>query len=487
MKPVCDKEKKCYSLSIFRRRLTLLFAIICNLSDAFSSSKPQLRRLHAQNQYFLFHSSTSYQHILHSEHERNISGLEDSSARNRSKTTASKTPIRAPTRGKGGQKQTESIRSKKVSRNQRKPILNAKSETARRRLALTDNSVNGVKESSKSTTITSQDQYKLPIANIARNDKRTKKDAEPKLHRPSSHAVFQRFEMTQHDILSKEIEFELGSKISKAKKMRDLMQLLIDEKKFQSFEERCNNIYDETNFRNQDDEWDENITIYDSATLNDSETSEVDFLMSGVLDSDSPDEFSNVMAMDEFDISILKRTSQQLSKNMLVQDASKLSILQIKSDMNLLSEEEIIQQLELPGGKKQLTKLLLEGSKARDYLMRSNIRLVVNISKKWMNRNYAAFNSDGATLTDLYNGGWDRPTLDEVTQEGVIGLARAVDKYDFKKGLRFSTYATHWITSYVRQCFQRASTGCLYVPSQLHDIKVISYDALKKICFNNYG
>ena len=53
----------------------------------------------------------------------------------------------------------------------------------------------------------------------------------------------------------------------------------------------------------------------------------------------------------------------------------------------------------------------------------------------------------------------------------MLGLARAVNKYDPERGLRFSTYATHWITSYVRVCFQRAVTGCLRVPSQLHDIK----------------
>jgi hypothetical protein len=71
----------------------------------------------------------------------------------------------------------------------------------------------------------------------------------------------------------------------------------------------------------------------------------------------------------------------------------------------------------------------------------------------------------------MYDGSWDRPSLDEAVQEGMLGLARAVDKYDPERGLRFSTYATHWITSYVRTCFQRAVTGCLRVPSQLHEIK----------------
>ena len=79
----------------------------------------------------------------------------------------------------------------------------------------------------------------------------------------------------------------------------------------------------------------------------------------------------------------------------------------------------------------------------------------------------------------LYNGGWDKPSLDEVIQEGVLGLARAVDKFDPDRGLRFSTYSTHWITSYVRQCLQDASTGCLKVPAQLHEIKVRAVEMLK--------
>jgi RNA polymerase sigma factor (sigma-70 family) len=152
----------------------------------------------------------------------------------------------------------------------------------------------------------------------------------------------------------------------------------------------------------------------------------------------------------------------------------------MESDLRLLEEEEIVRCLQLSGGKEQLGRILLAGAEARDVLMRSNIRLVISISKKWMNRNYAAFNSEGAKLTDLYRGGWDRPTLDEVIQEGVLGLARAVDKYDFTRGLRFSTYATHWITSYVRQSFQRASTGCLHVPAQLHDIKLQYRNVVKR-------
>lgn len=140
----------------------------------------------------------------------------------------------------------------------------------------------------------------------------------------------------------------------------------------------------------------------------------------------------------------------------------------------LHENDDIINKLNISGGKSELISTLLNGSVAREVLMRQNVKLVMSIAKSWM-RNSVVSNSGGgypsSTLTQLYEGSWDKPSLDEAVQEGIIGLARAVDKYDPNVGVRFSTYATYWITSYVRNCFQRALTGCLRVPSQLHDIK----------------
>jgi RNA polymerase primary sigma factor len=83
---------------------------------------------------------------------------------------------------------------------------------------------------------------------------------------------------------------------------------------------------------------------------------------------------------------------------------------------------------------RELAKRILAGDEeARSILARSNLRLVVSIAKKYVNR------SPDLTLLDLI-------------QEGNLGLFKAVDKFDHSKGFKFSTYATWWI----RQAITRA-------------------------------
>ena len=111
-----------------------------------------------------------------------------------------------------------------------------------------------------------------------------------------------------------------------------------------------------------------------------------------------------------------------LDKNTNVKD--------ITNHLNESNYEDKINPFELVF-KRHFDKLITDGNNAQLHLAEANLRLVVSVAKKYIGR--------GMSLLDLI-------------QEGNIGLIRAVEKFDYRKGYKFSTYATWWI----RQAITRA-------------------------------
>lgn len=123
----------------------------------------------------------------------------------------------------------------------------------------------------------------------------------------------------------------------------------------------------------------------------------------------------------EFDYKIHDNEKPVIRKNRLKTGTAVVTTDSVKMYLNEISKTRLLTASE----EVQLAKRIEKGDKAaKDRLIQSNLRLVVSIARKFIGR--------GLILSDLI-------------QEGNFGLMKAVEKYDYTKGFRFSTYATWWI------------------------------------------
>ena len=124
---------------------------------------------------------------------------------------------------------------------------------------------------------------------------------------------------------------------------------------------------------------------------------------------------------------------KEIGKVPLLSPEEEIELAQKMSDGNLAQEqiEEAGEASFTPENLARMNRIIKEGEKAKQKLAEANLRLVVSIAKRYVGR--------GMLFLDLI-------------QEGNLGLIKAVEKFDYTKGYKFSTYATWWI----RQAITRA-------------------------------
>lgn len=148
---------------------------------------------------------------------------------------------------------------------------------------------------------------------------------------------------------------------------------------------------------------------------------------------DSPEAIFDVLpAADEIEVTDPVRMYLQEIGRIPLLDAQQEVELSMQMDSGIRATEKRTSEGELSSAAKvMLDRDIRLGDRAQERLVEANLRLVVSIAKKYVGR--------GMPLLDL-------------VQEGNLGLMRAVDKFDYRKGFKFSTYASWWI----RQAVTRA-------------------------------
>lgn len=283
-------------------------------------------------------------------------------------------------------------------------------------------------------------------------------------------------DLLNHEILTKQEELLLSNQLRTAIQVKSRMQELQDTKEL----ERIQWIKDSHDLmeRSDDDEddFDSDLSLEDQLE---------DFLMrnrkdytrqrSGHYIQGYGYEYDEVedqelLGLSMFGIDQRNSLEHYEARSLLTKGKNSLDIADIS-----LSDQEIIDDLKIPGGRTELTRILIDGARAREKLITCNIRLVVSISKKW----FFKIGAGAVGNASRHGGSWTIPSMAEVIQEGILGLAKAVERFEPNRNLKLSTYATYYITNEVRKCLQGATTGCLRLPPNYYGIR-IKYQSLVK-------
>jgi RNA polymerase primary sigma factor len=188
------------------------------------------------------------------------------------------------------------------------------------------------------------------------------------------------------------LEEKLQRLLAEAKKKKNVLE-----------EQEVQNFFSTDNLDSE--KWD---MVFDFLDAN-----KVDILRMGNDDDMEPDLFEEDIDLEQIDLSVPDGIGMEDPVRMYLKDIGKILLLSPEEELELAKRIE------------------LGDEEAKNKLAEANLRLVVSIAKRYAGR--------GMQFLDLI-------------QEGNLGLIKAVDKFDYRKGFKFSTYATWWI----RQAITRA-------------------------------
>ena len=162
-------------------------------------------------------------------------------------------------------------------------------------------------------------------------------------------------------------------------------------------------------------------------TKEDVDTNDIDSLIAVETDMDPTTGFERVPSEDTISLYL-----REMSRVPLLNMEQEVSLAKRYEAGKAAHQKMLKANGNLSGEKRaKLENVVEDGLQAREHLIKANTRLVVSVAKR--------YNGRGVPFLDLI-------------QEGNLGLMKAVEKYDYRKGFRFSTYATWWI----RQTITRA-------------------------------
>ena len=328
-------------------------------------------------------------------------------------TSVKKTPVKKTTKKQTNKKTVKKVESKKVMNSKKvtsktkKEIKKTTSKKAPVKKQVTKSKANKNKINRKQISIS----HKPTVIEPKLTKKQIKEKARQELQAAKEFKALNEKMLIEFGAKKFSDLDELKNDLSKlAKKGFDIDQKYVVQalEHFKMSDEEIDDFYDWANRCNID-------LIDETAEANDIEDD--DFLD----DDDDKDSEKNIVI-----------NYQQAASYTKVNDPVKMYLKEIGRVNLLKADEEVVLAKRIEKGlKSKDPKIKKDGLEAKNELVSANLRLVVAIAKKYTGR--------GMLFLDLI-------------QEGNMGLIKAVDKFDYKKGFKFSTYATWWI----RQAITRA-------------------------------